>query len=338
MGVIVDEYRATRDGMRFGFAVGKVMILQTRLLDGSAFERLIDAPSFAEQKRILSDTPYGSFLDGATTPTEVENALEDARDSAYRFLDEAGLPPAVVRFFRARFDFANLKAALKARSLGVGLEDLLVGHGTVPIEAFAGPLEKLPEPLGSTAARLSAAESTDGGQAGLLGMDAAVDRVMFSKLGDDAREAKSPFLRGIAALFVDMANLKIFVRARAAGLSVARVSEELLIPGGTVAIKELARAYRLGDAEAYPRLESRLRLEGRPLSGEAGVGDLDILVDDALVAAVRRERRPEPGADDVIAYVLAREAEAQVLRVALLGKMSGLDSTALHRRIRASLR
>lgn len=342
MSLLLEEYRNTRDGLRYGFAVGKVRVLETRLLDRSTLERLVDAAGFAEQKRILSETPYGRFLEAANTAAEVEAAIDDALDSAYRFLDEAGLPPAVVRFFRLRFDFANLKAALKADALGAGLDGLLGAHGTVPLEAFADGLDKLPDPLGPLAASLmrsaDAEAEAEVDDVALMALDAAVDRSMFAALAKTADEVHSPFLRLVAGLLIDLANLKTLVRAQAAGIVPARVESYLLLDGGSVDLRELGRIYRLGRAEALAALERRYRLSGNPLTGADGVLDLDVVVDNALVAAVRRGRRAEPGAEDVIAYVLAREAEAQVLRVALLGKMAGLDSAALHRRMRASFR
>lgn len=337
MSVLIDEYRTTREGLRYGFAVGKVRVLETRLLDRSALERLVDASSFAEQKRILSEGPYGRFLEGVDTPAQVETAIDAALGSAYAFLDEAGLPPAVVRFFRLRFDYANLKAALKAGSVGASLEGLLTAHGTVEPDAFSAPLDRLPGELGPLAASLSRSAGDDEDAISLMALDAAVDRAMFRALGEEAEAAKSPFLRLVARLLVDLANVKTVVRAMAAAIPPHRIESELLLDGGTVALPELARIVRLPARDALTALERRYRLAGSPLSGD-DAPDLDVIVDNALVAAVRRGRRPEPGAEDVIAYVLAREAEAQVLRVALLGKMAGLDSAALHRRMRASFR
>ena len=338
MSVLLEEYRNTRDGLRFGFAVGKVRVLETRLLDRATLERLVDAPGFSEQKRILSETVYGRYLESAQTPAEVESALEDALESAFRFLDEAGLPATVVRFFRARFDFANLKAALKARALGTVVEGLLVSHGMVEPEAFEGPLEDLPEPLEAVvreAARLKDEESEGG--VDLMAIDALVDKALFAELMSLADESGSSFLVTVARLMVDLANLKTHVRAHHADSTVERVAG-MLLEGGSFTVAKLTKPYRLPEPDALAAFERLFGLKGEPLTAADDAGDLDVIVDNALVAAVRRGRRPEPGAEDVIAYVLAREAEAQVLRVALLGKMAGLDSVVLHRRMRASFR
>ncbi len=337
MAVVVEEYRAFREGLRYGFAVGKVRVLETRLLDRAALERLVDADGLSEQKRILSEGPYGRFLEGAETPAQVEMAIDGALDSAYDFLDRAGLPAAVVRFFRLRFDYANLKAVLKATALGAPIDGLLAAHGTVPVEAFAGPLERLPGDLGALAAKLAPSLVSDVDEPSLMAVDNAVDRAMFSALREQAASAGSGFLMDVARLLVDLGNLKTVVRALNAAIPVKRIEDELLMDGGSVTRSELGRIARMPARDAFAALERRFRLPGSPLTTD-DAPDLDVIVDNALVAAVRRGRRPEPGADDVIAYVLAREAEAQVLRVALLGKMAGLDSAALHRRMRASFR
>jgi vacuolar-type H+-ATPase subunit C/Vma6 len=102
--VSVPLLTAIRDAQRYGFAVGKVRVLQTRVFGPGTYERLLDAPTFSEQMRVLSDTIYGRYLEGASTADDVENGLERALDDFYRFLDDANLPGPVVRFFRVRYD------------------------------------------------------------------------------------------------------------------------------------------------------------------------------------------------------------------------------------------
>lgn len=335
MGVLAEEYRYLNEGLRYGFAVGKVRVLETRLVDRAMLERLIDAPSLTEQKRVLAETPYGPFLDDAVTVSDIERAIDEALDSAYAFLDAAGLPEPVVRFFRLRFDFANLRAALKARLVGAPLEGLLQAHGSIPPSAFTRDIEKLPAPFGPIATEWSAEETRD--EPDLLALDAAIDKALFSALVDAARQARSPFLVSVARVIVDTANMKTVARAVALSMPPVRV-EALLIDGGTVPVRELARICRMSRDEALAALESRLGLGAGTLSAGSGSSDLDLVADEVLIRAVRRDRRPEPGADDVIAYVLAREAEAQLVRVALIGRMTGLDSVALHRRMRATFR
>jgi len=326
----VTETRLTRDALRYGFAVGKVQVLETRMLDRAAYERLLDAPTFAEQRRLLSETSYGRFLESAQTAEDVESGLAQALDSFYGFIDEAALPPEVVTFFRTRYDFANLKAALKARLLGAPLDGLLVTHGTVPADAFTGDLTDLPVPLGALATDLAEEHET-------AVIDARTDGAMFDELVRLARKAKSSFLVRIAQLMIDMGNVKITVRGAYAGLPADRISE-LLAPGGTIPAKELSglcdvNLYELGNT--LKRFDACVHLGATDLSDPE---QLDVAVDAVLINALRTGRRGPTGPEPVIAYVFARENEVTTLRVLLLGRLTGIPNDTLRARLRASYR
>ena len=131
---------ARGDSTKYGFAVGRVMVLRTRLLSRAAYERLLDAPTFAEQRRVLSETHYGRFIEGVTNASEVERAVDESlRDLYEEFLERAELPPAVVGYFRAPYDFAALRGALKARVLGARAHTPPVLLGRVPSESLRRP-------------------------------------------------------------------------------------------------------------------------------------------------------------------------------------------------------
>jgi len=328
--LLVDETRMTRDAIRYGFAVGKVRVLETRMLDRAAYERLLDAPTLAEQKRLLSETAFARYLEHASTAEDVERGLDEALDGFYSYIDEAALPHEVVSFFRVRYDFANLKSALKAKLVGASLDDLLVVHGMLPVDVFSGELTSLAEPLGSVAKELA-----EEGESAVV--DARTDAAMFAEIGRLAKKSKSAYLVRIAKLLVDLGNVKTMVRGRHAGLSESRI-EELLTPGGGVKVKDLVDLLDVSLAELgghLKRFESFFRLDAVDLSDPA---TLDVAMDGVLIGALRDGRRGEAGAEPVIAYVFARENEVAALRVLLLGKLRGIPNDTLRTRLRASYR
>ncbi len=331
MALFLDEVRLTRDALRYGFAVGKVRVLETRALDRSASERLLDAPSFAEQKRLLSDTPYGRYLESATTAEEVEEGLDAALDGFYRFLKDAELPPAVVRFFRVRPDFRNLKGALKARVVGASLEGLLVPHGTVPLEAFSRDLTELPEPLGLLAQELLADED-----AGPAELDRAVDAALFAELGRLAREARSAYLAEIAALMVDLANAKVLIRTRLAGMDPRDIAV-LFFDGGKVPVSRFTAIAEMPASEVATALQRVDVFKSVDPAALASADTLDPATDGLLFTLLGRGRRGPEGPEPVIAYVFARETEVATLRVLLLGRLSGIDTETLRARLRTGL-
>lgn len=326
----VEEARLTSDAIRYGFAVGKVRVLETRVLDRSAYERLLDAPTFTEQRRLLSETVYGRHLEGAETADEVERGLDAALDDFYGFIDEAALPSAVVEFFRVRYDYANLKAALKARVLDAPLEGLIVGHGMVAPEAFSGDLGALPEGLGRLASELEDETST-------AVIDARTDGAMFAELIRLAKQAKSAYLSRIAALMVDIGNVKTMVRGRIAGLSEERI-RALLVPGGGVSVGDLVGMLDEPLSELGAALKAHAAFFRLGTTDLSDASQLDVVTDAVLIAALKDGRRGPTGPEPVIAYVFARENEVASLRVLLLGRINGIPNEVLRARLRASYR
>lgn len=328
---------ATRDALRYGFAVGKVRVLETRMLGRSGFERLLDASTFAEQKRILSDTPYGRFLDEAETSESVESGLASALDEWYRFLEKAELPVEVVSFFRVRHDFANLKAALKARLLGARLDGLLTGLGAIEQDRFSADLADLPGALGACAREVLKAahiqEESAGGGASGYDVDESVDHALFAELSDLAARSGSDYLEGLTKMLVDVANVKIVVRGVRARMPRADIRSRLIV-GGSVPIGRWA-ALLSGDATEVFSAARRLPVfRGVPADDVGTFGRIDVIADNVIVAYLRTARRVSVGPEPVIAYVLAREAEVVTVRTLLLGRLAGIDSETLRARLR----
>lgn len=322
--------QAVTEPIRYGFAVGRVRVLEGRMLPGATYERLLDAPTFDEQMRVLSDTAYGGFLEGAEVAEDVERGLERAIDELFSFLVTANLPDAVIRFFRTPYDYANLKVRLKTDLLGQRPDGLFTELGTVPADAFAGPIPLLPTRLRTLAERLA----DEGAARGEEWVSTEVDRAMFAELARHAKASKSRFLGGLAALKIDLANTRTLLRARTRERRAAEV-RALLVPGGVMAIDRLMRAYAL----PLPEFVAALVAEPGPLKGLAAddLADLsrfDVLADDLEVRYLRRARMVAAGPEPVIGYVMARQAEVMMVRTLLIGRLSGVPEDVLRHRLR----
>lgn len=319
-----------RDDIRYGYAVGRVRVLDGRLLSRNTFERLLDAFDLREQKRILAETHVGRYLEGAETAGEVERALDASLADLYEdFLLHADLPPAVVAYFRLPYDYANLRAALKARVLGVPAAEPSA-LGSLPAEAYLGFGEGLPEEMRALLVRWDDAEEPPA----LDDLEAAVDGALFEALAAAARASKVRFLRELAALRIDLANARLMVRARAKGLRSSEI-ESRLVPGGS---KELAAV-----AAAVPALsaaELAATIAGVGALGNVSEADLadierfDLMADSLLAGRMREARRAAGGAEPVLAYILGREAEVLLLRTAVVGRLAGLDRETVRARLR----
>lgn len=323
-----------RDDIRYGFAVGRVRVLEGRLLPRATFERLLDAPDLTEQKRILAETHVGRYLESAESAEGVERALEASLADLYdEFLEQADLPAAVVRYFQLPHDFANLRAAVKARVLGIPQGGLLSGLGSIPAESFLTSGSELPEPFDELLTAWDGAEEPPS----LDDVEVAIDRALFGALSAAARESGVRFLYELTALRIDVANSRVLLRARAKSLPVAEVSHHLL-DGGTRALVALGAGASRMSAEELAIAIVKTRALGRTTEDDlADLARFD-LVSDALVAErTLAARRAPGGAEPVLAYVLAREAEVLALRALVVGRLAGLDRELVRSRLKGRL-
>lgn len=320
-----------RDDIRYGFAVGRVRVLEGRLLSRATFERLLDAPDLREQKRILAETHVGRYLEGVETADEVERALNASLADLYEeFLERADLPAAVVAFFQVPHDYANLRSALKARVLGVSAESMLTPLGSVPPEAFGGDGAMLPEAMRDLLTTWDGAEEPPA----LDDLEALADRAMFAALAEAARASKVRFLRDLATLRINLANARLLIRARAKSLTPAEVQARL-VEGGARALEALISAVsRMSAAELAVAIVDT-RVLGR--MSEADLTDIerfDVMADALVAERMLAARHAPGGAEPVLAYVLGREAEVLLLRTAVVGRLAGLDRESVRTRLK----
>lgn len=319
---------ARGDDTAYGFATGRVMVLRSRLLSHAAFERLVDAPTFEDQKRVLSDTHFGRFVEHARTASDVEQAVDTSLlDLFDDFLRRAGLPQPVVATFTAPYDFASLKSVLRARSLGVAPEFPEVRLGVLETEDFAVP-EDLPGAMGVVARAILSAQPPLGAEA----VDAAVDAAMFCEIARLAQSSGIELLERLATRQVDAANAKVLLRCAVAGRTPAE-ARRLLVPGGAwnaAALSDLVtRPQELAEAIVAARVLG-------PATAEAmlDLERLDVLVDATTASLAREASRGPIGPQPVLGYVLRRRAEAITVRALLVGRLAGLPRDVIVSRLR----
>ncbi len=325
--------RVVRDPIRYGFATGRARVLETRLLGRSTFERLLDAATFEDQRRILSETPYGGFLENARTADDIEHALDAAMADMYAdFLDRANLPAPLLAYFRAQHDFSNLRAVLKAESLGIPVEELADPLAKVTPEAFITG-SGLSAELLDASQEARALASGDAESLDPLLIDPAVDALLYRRLRELALESKSAFLIGFTQCLADLANVKAFLRSRHRSLPIA-TAEQFFVEGGTLASDRFVKMYRAPLPEAAAAVTSLPLFSGVEPEALLDLRRFDVLSERVVAQAVRQARMVAIGPEPVVAYALSRRAETGILRALLIGRLAGVDTAVLRERFR----
>jgi V/A-type H+-transporting ATPase subunit C len=307
--------------------------MENRLLDRERMERMIEARSEAEARKVLAECGYPDS--GA-----LEQALSSARAEVLRDMETAVPDPRLVEIFRLKYDYHNGKTILKAQAMEVEPERLLLSGGRYDPSWLLDSWRR--EDLRDCSDLFRGAmaqgwqvlqEEQDPQRADLI-----LDRACYQEMGRLAQAMDSRFLQDYVRLLVDVANLRTAVRVHRMGKE-ADFLRQVLLPGGSVSEQVLAatRGEALGELFRSGPLTAAAELGAGVAKPEGGaLTEFERACDNAVTAYLADARRVPFGEQTVVGYLSAKEAEFTAIRTIFSGRAAGLEGDALRSRLRES--
>ncbi len=357
---------------RFAYVVGRVRALENRMIDQARFSRMIDAEGPEELARILSETEYSLARD--LGPTQYEEIIDGELTRVHSLIEGISPDPVLTGVFRARHDFHNMKAHLKARlarrDRGVVVEegsgvtrlgrldptwpaavaDALVFGGDgdqagLDLEpeqgqererlSTRGRADDLEGAVAEAARRAVSAYEANGRDPQYV--DLVLDRESFEYFYQVARSRRADFLMGLVEAMADLTNILICMRMRLIGKP-AEFARDALLPRGSLDIDELLAVYSEPD-DAFWSFFKRSRYDRLVEEALAAWRDRGSLTafERVIRAGLAREAAAgsivDMGYEPVLAYLMAREGEADILRRIFVGKTNRLPAEVIRERL-----
>ena len=308
---------------------------EPQLLSTERAQRMLDAPSFEEAAKLLTDCGYPDMA--ACTADEIEQTLARRRDAALAEMASLAPDKSIVTAFRVKYDYHNVKAVLKGEAMGADAQHLLTESGRVAPEKLVsayqeGRYTELPTALGSAMeeARTVLARTANPQMADLI-----LDQACFGEMKEAAQEAECPFLEGYVQLLIDSTNLKSAVRSMRMRKD-ADFLQSVLLTGGSVSEGRIASA---GDREAVAALFQNSRLaQAAALGAEAAAGGrmtaFELACDNAVTSYLKDAKLVGFGPETLVAYLAAVEGEITAVRMILTGRLAGITPDTIRERLR----
>ncbi len=308
---------------------------EPKLLNNERAERMLDAGSYEDAAKLLTDCGYPDM--SQSTAAEVEEILAERRAEIFGELSRLSPDKELVDLFKLKYDYHNAKAILKAEAVGTDAKRLLSDAGRVPGQELLEIYNEehyslLPATLGRAMAE---AKATLARTANPQLSDFVLDRAYFEELRFVAERVDSDFLRGYAKVSVDSANLKSAVRTLRMGKNQDFLAE-VLIDGGSVSVQRLIGASdkdSLAALYAHTPLEKAAALGAEALSG-GSMTPFERACDNAVTDYLRSAKLVSYGPEAVAAYLAAVEGEIQAVRMILTGRLAGVRPQAIRERLR----
>lgn len=323
----------------FLYLSARLRSLENRLIDADKLEKLVACETAAEAFEKLC-AYYGAEKSLDEAETLLSEQLAAAYDDVREMLRSApsGVPDVTVPF-RYVQDCQNLKAAIKAQSLGVSPSTMMLHGGTLSEEAVRnavrdGDYSSFPQALAKAAPQAVAllAQTQDPQAVDFL-LDKAVftDRFAFSDASGVA------FLSKIVRIQADKANIGVFLRCKKMNYTLADFADALL-PEGYLPHDLLKECYVSGGEEKlfeklfYTRYGDALD----ELPSAPTFSDVEKRLYDYYMEQVRLAKQVPFGAEVAVAYLCAKETEITNARIVLAGKTAHLSPDSIRERLRKS--
>ncbi len=305
------------------------------MLSREKAERMLDAPSFEECAKLLTDCGYEDL--SQKKAGEIEQYLAERQAAISRELESMVPEKALVDFFRIKHDYHNAKVVLKADAQGLDESRLLSAQGRVPAAKLVDAVheENYRDLPAAFAAAVQEAKSVLARTANPQLADFSLDKAYFAELNALADKSGSSFLKGYAAILADSTNLRSAVRTLRMGKDSGYL-QEALVSGGSIEPRRVAAA---GDGEGLSALYQSTRLADAAVLGAAAVEGgtmtgFELACDNAVNSYLAEAKLVGYGEEPVIAYLAAVENETTAVRMILTGRLAGIAPKVIRERLR----
>ena len=317
------------------FANAAVKSREENLFSNDRLMRMLEADTLQDAVKILIEAGYG----GGTVPEDpmdFETILSAEAVITDKFVMSVAPEGAGFECFRLQTDYHNMKALMKARYTGAGVEGMLRAGGLIDVDLLKEKLERENPDLNpyADAAVAEITKAAADGKPSPRKIDTAFDRAMFKDIAARLRARSAPEeLKEYFRVYADCLNLASFVRTLGIGGNFA-FFEDVFMEGGSIPAEDFEKAFQEG-VSSVTVLVKRTPLA--PYADALAAGDVsgfEVARDDYLLGIFRRNKSEMFSVAPVMGYYLAKQNEIRVLRIALVCIKNGVDKQEIRKKLR----
>ena len=320
------------DDWRYTFATAYVRALETQLLSRATLLDMANAENFERAADLLSAGEYALPSAPAGSKqgfAELENVLQAGRSAVRKLFSVLMVDEPIVKLFRTRDDFANMRLAIRRtlteRPLGTDYSD----DGNVSAELFEDVFEQenyslFPDYMAEAVERavLTYYQNKD-----IRRIDYAIDSVQAEYNIREAHRLENVFLLGFFRIQIDLTNIRTMFRLKFTESD----RRDVFLQGGFVEPDRLKHGLdidydavgQLFFATPYHRL---VETGAAYLLSDKSFLRIEQQCEGFLAGFLKTTNQITAGPQPVIAYVLMKENEIRTVRLILTAKRNSLDA------------
>jgi V/A-type H+-transporting ATPase subunit C len=328
------------DEMIFTQAIPRVRVLETRLLDETKFNRMIDATSAEDSLKVLQETEYINLLGEVKRAESYEEALKKELIRVYSLLYSISPVKEVVDIMSIKYDYHNMKTLLKAKFLNKDLSYLLIPIGTIELDKLKNSIdnEELRDLKGYIREAIENALKEFGEKSDPQAIDIILDRYMLKEMLKIAEGLNNPFITKLIKSMIDTTNLRTLFRVKKQNKG-KDFFNGVISEGGYIDIYKLNIFYSeaieaVAAKLAYTDYSELFKLGVEAYVKDGKISTLEKLSDNYLMKLAREGKFISFGPEPLLSYLIAKETEIKVIRIIMVGKMNKVSPELIRERLR----
>lgn len=322
--------------------IPKIRVYEKKLIDDLKYSRMVDSDDLENVFKVLSETVYGENVSDDVDVSNYELVLSLEFEKLFKSMRDIFDNRNLIEIFLKKYKYNNLKLMLKSKFLGTDIVDSLFKidgmdnefiYSCIKLENFSS----LDDNVSSVVKRVfKDFEENKNPQR----IDTIIDKQMFEELIEDSRIIGNEFLCKYIKILIDVFNIRTLFRIKKLNLD-RLLFDDVIISGGNIPVSVFKVCFsepkenilnRFSVTSVYKHIKDGLEF----YVNEDNLRVLDKELDNYVMSYLKGAKIITTGLAPIIGYINAKENEIKNIRIILVGKINGVDSDSIRRRLRES--
>jgi V/A-type H+/Na+-transporting ATPase subunit C len=334
----------------FAYSVGLIRALETLLLKNNEVERMMFAKDGKDSFKVFNELDYATNRASIQDIKDFQKVIEEGLIDTKKTLDKITPDKEILKILWYKYDFHNIKTLIKAKfsaKTPEEIEEILSPLGAVPIKAL---IEFIFEEKNNVQFGLK--ESTEEyikknirktckyfqKERNPQLIDLSLDRALVKTISLIIKTSQNSFLQNYIEKFIDLTNIKLFFRMKAVEKD-AELFRIAFITGGTIPFSLFRDAYKnsldnFGEIMKNNRYGKIVEIGLKYYKEEQTFIFLEKETENYLTEYIKAAKLIPFGPEPLIAYFLAKENNALIIRMIMINKINKTDPEEIRDRLR----
>ncbi|MGL4761324.1 MAG: V-type ATP synthase subunit C [Sarcina sp.] len=326
--------------MQFTQVLPRLRVLETRLLDKSKIDRMIDSKSAIDSLRVLQETDYSVHITDAKRAETYEDVLSKELVAMYENLYKVCPVKEIIDLMAVKYDYHNLKVLVKGKVLNKDFSYMLIPVGANDLSKLKYAVENdyyrdldslMRECVEKTFADFEINKDPQR-------VDTIIDKYQFENILALSKGIDYAAISKYVVAFADLTNIKTLLRVKKQKKN-KEFLLDVLVKGGSIDKDRLVGLLTESNENiptklSYTNYENLLKDGIADFTASGSVSTLEKLIDNYIMGMMKDAKYITSGPMPVLAYVYAKENEIKQIRTIMVGKLNNIAQEVIRERLR----